>query len=67
MEIDARDAVPPTIDAIRFAGDRVLTGGPSKDNIRLKLDSDTGNGSLICAKADIPNLIKALQIVIKQW
>lgn len=64
MEVDIRQG-NASIDAIRFSDGLKLTGGPNLPNI--KVENQAGNATIICAKAEIPALIRALQLAAKTW
>ncbi len=64
MEVDVRQG-NASIDAIRFSDGLKLTGGPNLPNI--KVENQAGNSTIICSKAEISALIRALQLAAKTW
>lgn len=64
MEVDVRTGSMAITD-IRFSDTLKLTGGEDKQNV--KVENAAGQANVICTKAEIPNLIKALQLAQKTW
>lgn len=66
MEIDVRGPGGFDVTSIRYSGSMSLMGSPSTDNITAH-NNDTGQQLVVCKKAEIDDLIEALQAVKKFW
>lgn len=64
MELDVRQG-NISIDGIRYSDGMKLTGSDNLPNI--KIENQAGNQTVLCAKTDIDNLVKALHLAQKTW
>jgi hypothetical protein len=65
MEIDIRNGQPTVVDSVRFSADQVVVGADA--NVALGIRRDGQQVRALCNKADVPDLIKALQAALKLW
>lgn len=65
MEVDVRNGAAGIISSIRFTDGLKLTGSAAAPNIRV--ENQAGQSQPLCAKADIANLIRALQLASRTW
>jgi hypothetical protein len=65
IDVDVRKQTEFSVTGLIFAKNRKLTGAP--DNDVVSVENATGVSAPLCQKADIPDLIKALQAAQKIW